>query len=88
MKIDNRGHDDYLISEKEEKSGHNWQQSESSVAQLIETFTKEGDFIIEPFAGSGTTLAVAHKLKRKVVGAELDMDSYNIAKARLKDVGL
>lgn len=88
MKIDNRGHDDYLISEQEEKGGHIWQQSESSVAKLIETFTKEGDFVVEPFAGSGTTLVVAHAMNRKVVGAELEMDAYNITKARLKEAGL
>lgn len=87
-KLDVKGKDDYLISDKEEKGGHDWQQSESSVAKLISTFTTEGDFIVEPFAGSGTTLVVAHAMNRKVVGAELDVDTYNISKARLKEAGL
>jgi 16S rRNA G966 N2-methylase RsmD len=85
-KLDSRGHDDYIISDREEKLGHDWQQSESSVAKLIETFTKPGDFIVEPFAGSGTTIAIAQKLERKVVGAELNAETFNLAKVRLSEL--
>lgn len=83
MKIDNRGHDDYLVSLKEEKQGHDWQQSESSVATLIETFTSPNDLILEPFAGSGTTIAVGKRMNRRVIGAELSVENYNIAKLRI-----
>jgi hypothetical protein len=74
---------DYFISESREKSGHDWQQSESGVAYLMERFTLPGDVVLDPFAGSGTTLVVANEKKRVAKGAEIDKQAYNIAKARL-----
>ncbi len=72
---------DYFISEQREKNGHDWQQSKSGVAYLIEMFTKKGDTILEPFAGSGTTMIVAKAKGRNVIGAEIDEKTFNIAKA-------
>ena len=74
---------DYFISEQREKSGHDWQQSKSGVAYLIEMFTKPNDLIFEPFAGSGTTMLVAKEKGRRVKGAEINEQSYNIAKSAL-----
>jgi DNA modification methylase len=74
---------DYFISESREKNGHDWQQSKSGVAYLIEMFTKEGDTILEPFAGSGTTIICAKEKNRNIIAAELDEKTYNIAKALL-----
>ena len=72
---------DYFISESREKNGHDWQQSKSGVGYLIEMFTKEGDTILEPFAGSGTTIIASRDKKRNVIAAEIDEKTYNIAKA-------
>jgi 16S rRNA G966 N2-methylase RsmD len=74
---------DYFISEQREKTGHDWQQSKSGVGYLIEMFTKPNDLIFEPFAGSGTTLLVAKEKKRRVMGAEINEQTYNIAKSIL-----
>ena len=74
---------DYFISEQREKNGHDWQQSKSGVAYLIEMFTKKGDTILEPFAGSGTTIIAAREKGRNVIAAEIDEKTYNIAKALL-----
>jgi len=74
---------DYFISEQREKNGHDWQQSKSGVGYLIEMFTKEGDTILEPFAGSGTTIICARDKKRNVIASEIDEKTYNIAKALL-----
>jgi len=74
---------DYFISEQREKNGHDWQQSKSGVAYLIEMFTKPMDTILEPFAGSGTTIIAATEKKRKVLAAEINEDTYNIAKSLL-----
>ena len=74
---------DYFISEQREKNGHDWQQSKSGVAYLIEMFTEPNDLILEPFAGSGTTIIAAREKKRRVIGAEIDEQTYNIAKALL-----
>lgn len=72
---------DYFISEQREKKGHDWQQSKSGVGYLIEMFTKPNDLILEPFAGSGTTIIAAKEKNRRVIGAEIDQQTYNIAKA-------
>lgn len=49
----------------------------------IKSWSNEGDVILDPFAGSGTTLKVAHKLNRKWVGIEINPDYIKIAKKRL-----
>jgi ParB-like chromosome segregation protein Spo0J len=85
MKLDSGGCPDYIVSPQQEKQEHSWQQSESSVKQLIEIFTKPGDFVVDPFVGSGTTLVAAMELDRKTLGSEIDMDAYNIAKTRLSN---
>ena len=72
---------DYFISEQREKNGHDWQQSKSGVAYLIEMFTKEGDTILEPFAGSGTTIIAAREKKRNIIASEIDEKTFNIAKS-------
>jgi DNA modification methylase len=72
---------DYFVSEAREKTLHEWQQSKSGVAYLIDMFTKPNDLIIEPFAGSGTTIKVALAKKRRIKAAEIDETTYNIAKA-------
>jgi DNA modification methylase len=74
---------DYFISENREKNGHDWQQSKSGVGYLIEMFTKPMDKILDPFAGSGTTIIAAIEKKRKVLAAEINENTYNIAKALL-----
>ena len=74
---------DYFISEKREKQGHDWQQSISGVSYLIEHFTNEGDVICEPFAGSGTTIKAAQELHRGIIAAEIDEETYNIARSLL-----
>jgi DNA modification methylase len=71
---------DYFISEQREKNGHDWQQSKSGVGYLIEMFTKPNDLILEPFAGSGTTIIAAREKGRRIMAAEIDEKTYNIAK--------
>lgn len=63
---------DVLISEQMEKFGHEWQQSESGVANLVEIFSEPGQLVADPFAGSGTFLKVAHEMNRNTIGAEIN----------------
>ena len=76
---------DVIIGSKMEKEYHDWQQSEKELIYIIEKFTKIGDTILEPFAGSGTTIVASAKLKRKVIACEIDEKSYNISKVRIKN---
>ena len=65
-------------------SGVKWQKPERLVQRIILSVTARGDKILDPFAGSGTTSAVAIKEGRKSVGIEIDTDIYNIAIERLE----
>ena len=50
--------------------------------RLIEIFTDEGDVVIDPVAGSGTTLKAAAEMNRHAYGFEVDKKFYN--KAQMK----
>lgn len=52
----------------------------------IDLLTDPGDLILDPFAGSGTTLVAAKQLGRRSVGVEQDEGYYNEAKRRLAHV--
>ena len=55
-----------------ENTDHPTQKSEKLLAKLLMASTKPGDFVLDPFVGSGTTVVVAHKLRRKALGIEID----------------
>src|SRR4030066_966493 len=51
---------------------------ESLPRWFIKLFTEEGDYVLDPFMGSGTTLKVAQKMKRHSIGIENQVDYYNM----------
>jgi site-specific DNA-methyltransferase (adenine-specific) len=51
--------------------------------ELIETFTDEGDVVIDPVAGSGTTLRACRELNRNCYGFEIDKNFYKEAKEKM-----
>jgi adenine-specific DNA-methyltransferase len=51
---------------------------------LVETFSPYSGLVLDPFAGSGSTLLAARMLGRRFLGIELDGDSHAIAKRRLE----
>lgn len=59
---------------------HPTQKPIGLLKRLIEIFTDEGDVVIDPVAGSGSTLRAAYELNRKAYGFEVDKDFYNQAK--------
>jgi site-specific DNA-methyltransferase (adenine-specific) len=69
-----------------ERTGHPCQMPEAVLERIIKTCTCPGDKILDPFAGSGTTLAVARKLGRKCVGIELSQVYCDQIQNRLKGV--
>lgn len=65
---------------------HPAQKPVAVIEQLIQIFTDEGDVVIDPCAGSGSTLRAAHNLGRSAFGFEIDRTFYNRAKNEmLKD---
>jgi site-specific DNA-methyltransferase (adenine-specific) len=59
---------------KERKGWHGCQMPELVLARIIRACSREGEVVLDPFAGSGTTLAVAKKLGRSYLGWELSED--------------
>jgi DNA modification methylase len=53
-------------------------------SKMVTDFSLEGDFIYEPFTGSGTTMVAAHQLKRICYGMELDPKYCQVIVDRMK----
>jgi len=66
-----------------ENTDHPTQKPEKLVAKLILASSKHGDFIFDPFFGSGTTCVVAKKLGRKFSGVEQESEYCQMAVKRL-----
>lgn len=62
---------------------HPTQKPVNLIKRLIEIFTDEGDVVIDPVAGSGTTLRAAKELNRSAYGFEIDRNFYNLAKEKM-----
>jgi len=58
---------------------HPTQKPIKLLEKLIKIFTDEGDVVIDPVAGSGSTLIAANNLKRKAYGFEIKKDFYKVA---------
>jgi len=67
-----------------ENTDHPTQKPEKLLAKIILASSKEGDFIFDPFLGSGTTAVVAKKLGRKYCGVEIDELYCCLAEKRLE----
>ncbi|MFA4811739.1 DNA methyltransferase [Helicobacter pylori] len=59
---------------------------EALISRILEISTQENDLVLDFFAGSGTTCAVAHKMKRRYIGIEQMDYIETITKERLKKV--
>lgn len=71
---------------KELQLGFTYSKPEALIMEILDYSTKKGDLVMDFFAGSGTTLAVAHKMNRRWVGIEQMDYIENITKERLKKV--
>lgn len=67
-----------------EKAGHPSQKPEALIERIIKSSSAEGELVIDPFLGSGTTAVVAKRLNRNWIGIEKNEDYVKIAQARLK----
>lgn len=59
---------------------------ENLIERVLQLSTKVGDLVLDSFLGSGTTAAVAHKMKRKYIGIEMGEQAYTYCKVRLDKV--
>lgn len=62
------------------------QKPEKLLDRIIKASSNEGGFVLDPFMGSGTTLAVAAKLGRQFLGIDVSTKACRIAKERLGNI--
>ena len=64
---------------------HPTQKPLSLLERIILASTEEGDLLLDPFNGSGTTGIVATKLKRKYIGIDLEREYLDLSIKRYSD---
>ena len=69
-----------------ERTGYPTQKPEDLIERIIDTSSKEGEIVFDCFMGSGTTQAVAMKLGRKFIGADINLGAIQTTTKRLIDV--
>jgi site-specific DNA-methyltransferase (adenine-specific) len=71
-----------------ERTGYPSQKPELLLERLVSALSNPGDVVLDPYMGSGTTVAVAAKLGRRFVGADASEVAFGIAKQRLETLGI
>ncbi len=69
----------------DERTNFPCQMPESLLARIIRVSSDEGDWVFDPFSGSGTTAVVAHKLNRIYTGIEISKKYVEQSQKRIKD---
>ncbi len=67
-----------------ERLGYPTQKPEALLEKIIKVSSNEGDWVLDPFCGCGTTVAVAEKLNRNWVGIDVTTLAINLIKHRLQ----
>lgn len=71
-----------------ERTGYPTQKPEALLQRWIDTCTDEGDLVLDPYMGSGTTLSVACKNARRAIGIDMGAESHAVTRARLEHAGI
>jgi site-specific DNA-methyltransferase (adenine-specific) len=72
---------------KERQGWHPCQMPESLLRRIVVVSSNEGDCVLDPFSGSGTTAAVAFQLGRKYAGIEISEEYCENSRERLQELG-
>ncbi len=75
-----------INSQAQERLGYPTQKPLALLERIIQASSNEGDWILDPFAGCGTTIAAAEKLNRKWIGIDITHLAISILKYRLRDM--
>lgn len=66
------------------RTGHPTQKPEGLIERMVLASSREGDLVVDPFAGSGTTLRVCQQLRRRATGIELSAEYVSVIAERLR----
>lgn len=72
-------------SRARERLGYPTQKPEALLERIIQTSSNEGDLVLDPFCGCGTTIAVAHRMNRRWIGIDITHLAINLMRVRLHD---
>ena len=72
-----------LNREDKERIGYPTQKPEALLKRIIECASNEGDTVLDPFVGGGTTIAVADRLNRKWIGIDQSVQAVKVTELRL-----
>ena len=72
-------------SQAQERLGYPTQKPEALLERIINASSNEGDVVLDPFCGCGTTVTVAERLKRNWIGIDITYLAINLIKRRLHD---
>ena len=73
----------FLNPKAKERTGYPTQKPIELLERIIRLSSNEGNVVLDPFCGSGTTLVAAKLLNREYIGFDISTDAINIAKTRL-----
>lgn len=65
---------------------HTIQKPKKLIERIVRASSNEGDLVLDPFAGTGTTLVVCQEIKRNYIGFEINPDLVTICKERLSEI--
>ena len=71
-----------------ERTGYPTQKPEALLERLIGACTAPGDLVLDPYAGSGTTLVVASRLGRRALGVDDSPEALDVIRQRLERAGV
>jgi DNA modification methylase len=71
-----------------ERTGYPTQKPEALLERLISSCSGPDDLVLDPYAGSGTTLAVGARLGRRVIGVDSSVEALDVIRQRLGQVGI
>jgi len=83
--IDNVWDIDKLNNSSKERLGYPTQKPEVLLERIIKASSNEGDVVLDPFCGCGTTIAVAERLNRRWIGIDITYRAVGLIKYRLRD---
>lgn len=76
----------YLNPKAKERTGYPTQKPVLLLNQIIKIVTEEGDLVVDPFCGSGTTCVSAKLLKRHFIGVDISKDAVELTNSRLEEM--
>lgn len=76
---------DRINQAAKERLGYPTQKPEALLERIIRASSNEGDVVLDPFCGCGTTVAVAERLKRRWIGIDITYLAITLMERRLRD---